>query len=970
MSTFKPATDVGAPSEREAMATRLLHAHSPVEVADAMYLGDRHMRDATMLWSTRWPRDIACHPDHPGNAAIVTAAIEMVSQARLGGAPSPQLRILHDNGEQMVAVLYCPDTCLAPAEPATYRFGEVLAIQHMRENVLRLERSEMLQNSLYAISDMAGSDLDMPDMMRGLHRIVSGLMYAENFYVVMYDGESDSLRFLYFADAADTRKPGPAEEIPLSRIEQGLIWYLLREHKPLMGSIEQLRGQVPGPLRVEGTESKDWLGMPMLLDGVVRGALIVLSYLDGLKYTTAEMSLLAFVAEHVVTALERRASHLELEQRVEDRTAELADANFELRREVTERLRNERLQDALYQIAALASSDDTSDSFYRHVHAVIGELINAKNFYVALASEDGHTVSFPYAVDQRNDDWGTRSHARGLTEFVLRTRTPQRVDAARMKILVEAGELDAVTTATPALVWLGVPLLGADRPIGVVAVQSYDEGVELDKRDAELLTFVSYQLASSIQRRKAAERLKQANATLENRVGERTRELRDQISVREKVEAKLHHQVMHDALTGLPNRIYLRDCIERGIARMRRDPSQRLGLLYIDVDRFKVVNDSLGHRAGDEVLREVGRRLSECARGSDVVARLAGDEFAILIEQANPPEDVAKVAQRVLTSLQSPIVLAERKLRLSVSIGIAIADDSNGSADGIVHDADRALYRAKAAGRNRFVIFDASMQDAAIGVLNLEQELRDALINDEFVPYFQPLVHLADGRVVGYEALLRWNHPQRGVLVPGAFLGVAEDSGLIEAIDLRMFQLALDCSRELVREGGYISLNVSPRLFQQKEFDVHLRVLIADSGFDPACLRLEVTEGTLLEDPDVMVATLQRLRDAGIESALDDFGTGYSSLGYVHVFPLRMIKIDRSFISPFSAGVSPRSSAIIEAVLVLGKALDIEILAEGIETEYQLGVLREMGCSYGQGYLFGQPAPARHWLGQSAAARD
>ena len=308
----------------------------------------------------------------------MTATIDAVVEARDGGDVPAHLRILHDDGYHMAAVLHCPDGCPDLLEPAAHRLGEVLAIQRMQESVARLEQAEMLQRSLYAIADMAGSDLDMPDMLRGLHRIVSDLMYAENFYIALYDSERDSLRFLYFADVVDTQRLDPDEEIPLAQIERGLTWYLVRDRKPLMGSTAQLREQVSGPLRVHGPDSSDWLGVPMMREGRVRGALVVQSYLEGTQYTTAEMSLLAFVAEHVLTALERKTSQAELERRVAERTRQLAETNVELRREVAERERGERLQAALYQIAALTNSEDTSERFYRHVHAIVGELINAE----------------------------------------------------------------------------------------------------------------------------------------------------------------------------------------------------------------------------------------------------------------------------------------------------------------------------------------------------------------------------------------------------------------------------------------------------------------------------------------------------------------------------------------------------------------------------------------------------------------
>ncbi len=942
----------------------LLRAASPADIAAIVLAEDAWLRShsACVIWSTHWPRDVETYPPAPGAMALA-AAQEAVTRWRTGRELPPSVQVLCDDGDGSAAVLYCPGGCTTVDPLIARRLCELLWAQRMRESLARLEQAEKLQRSLYAIADMAGSDLDMPDMLRGLHRIVSELMYAENFYIVLYNRERASLRFLYFADVADEKLPLTDGEMPLARIERGLTWYLLHDRRPLMGDMDDLRTQVSGELAVHGTDSTDWLGVPMLRDGEVRGAVVVQSYTGQRHYTTAEMSLLAFVAEHILTALERKYGQEALEQRVVERTQQLEDANLELRREVAERERGQRLQAALYRIAALASLDESSAAFYRHVHATVGELIDARNFYIALLSDDGSTVSFPYAADAFEGDWDPRSYGRGLTEYVIRSGKPQLVDCAREEVLLANGEIDASMIGAPTKVWLGAPLLSTEGVIGVVAVQSYDSEDAYDARDAELLTFVSYQIASSLQRRRAAELLQQANAELEHRVAERTRELSEQIHVREQVEAQLKHQVLHDTLTGLPNRAYLRERVERGIARLRRDASRGFGVLYIDVDRFKVVNDSLGHRAGDEVLQEVAARLSGCVREPDLVARLAGDEFVLLIEHTDLPEATCKVAQRVLRALERPLNAAGRELQISASIGIAIADRHCESADRILHDADVALYRAKAAGRNRFVLFDEAMHETAMGVLDMEQALREAIARDEFVPFFQPLVRMSDQSVVGYEALLRWRHPTRGLLVPGDFLKVAEDSGLIEIIDWRMFRLALESSRPLVRDGAFITLNVSPRLFQHEDFDQRLLELTDDIGFDRHCLRLEVTEGTLLGDPETVAGTLQRLRKARIEAALDDFGTGYSSLGHVHLFPLRMIKIDRSFIAPFAEGIDvARSCAVVETILALGNALGVDILAEGIETERQREVLQGMGCVYGQGYLFAHPQPVEYWL--------
>ncbi len=976
-----PVEILGEHSRLDIVAQPLLGADSIKALANLLLAEQRHI-DSTphcVVWAWDWPQSISFHPAASRTATRMARIEHVVAASRAGTSVDPQARILCDDGQGAVALLLALEpsdnataAVTAPRDEATLaaagkRLAELLQLQQLHASVARLEQGEQLQRALYAIADMAGSELDMPDMLRGLHRIVADLMYAENFFIALHDPLQDTLRFLYFVDTEDGKIPGSSERsgvFPLQQLKRGLTWYLIRDGKPLMGTTEQLRKQVSGPLQLHGADSIDWLGVPMLRDGRVQGVVVVQSYLPGIRFSAADRALLAFVAEHILTALERKQTQEELEKQVLLRTHELAEANIGLLDQVAERERGERLQAVLYRIAALSSSDESSQRFYRHVHGVVGELLNAENFYIALLSDDGASLEFPYWIDTHDPPPAPRPLKRGLTEYVMRSGKPQLVDHSRARDLMATGEIDygVAIHESATKCWLGAPLIGNDVVLGAVAIQSYTDTVGYDADDAELLTFVSYQIASSLQRRNSAAALKTLNAELEQRVQERTAELREQIGVRERVESQLLHQVMHDALTGLPNRIYLRDRIERAMASLRRDAQMQFGLLYIDIDRFKVVNDSLGHLAGDVVLQEVSRRLASCVREPDVVARLAGDEFAILIEHAEIPDTATKVARRILESMEQPIQVAGQPLQAGVSIGIAIGDAHYHNADEPLRDADTALYRAKSAGRNRFVMYDESLYQAAMNVFALEQDLRRALVNDEFMPYFQPLVRLKDATVIGYEALLRWRHPQRGVLAPGDFLQVAEDSGLIEPIDWRMFRLSMECADKLVRDGGYITINVSPRLFQNDDLDQRLLQLIRDTGFDPAKLRVEVTEGTLLGDAEAAAAVLQRLRDAGIETALDDFGTGYSSLGQVHLFPLRMIKIDRSFISPIGSSTSTRTTAVIRAILALSHSLGVEVVAEGIETEVQRDALVAMGCVYGQGYLFGRPHPEAHWI--------
>ncbi len=965
----------------ETLASLLLGAQSPAHVAEVLFVSEPRLADgsARILWSMDWPETVVSEPRGVIDPALLARARNAVEQRRRGVEPDGDLSILCDDGGGGVAVVHAPgvtDLALTPVFAVVgIRMDEVMAIQRLHDTALRASQAEHLQHALFAIADMSASELDMPEMLRGLHRIVATLMYAENFYIVLYDRTLDSLRFIYYVDTVETDAPSCDHDFPMAEMKIALTGHLIRGGKALMGTLAEVRQQVQGPLRIGGTDCLDWLGVPMMRDGQAHGGLVLQTYVEGIRFSEVDKALLGFVAEHVLTALERKQGQAELERRVQERTLQLAEANANLCEKIDGLERAEHLQTTLYRIAALANSDESSDRFYRQVHAAVGELLYAENFYIGLLSDDREHLEFPYYADAHDPDQPPRPLGRGLTEYVMRSREAHVVDGAEFVALTERGEIEPVlaigkvtSDSPPTICWVGAPLLDSDGVFGVVALQSYREDQLYTNRDANLLIFVAHQIASSLKRRQAAEQLLELNADLEQRVASRTHELSEQISVRERIEARLKHQVMHDPLTGLPNRLYMHDRIERAIARFQRHPDQPFALLYLDVDRFKVVNDSLGHLAGDELLKEVSRRLLRCVREPDVVSRLSGDEFAVLLEEVPQPHTASQVAQRILDTLQEPLTIEGRELRIFASIGIAICERRHRTTDALLQDADTALYGAKAAGRRRFVQFNESMQRAERDVLGMEHELRAALEGGQFEAYFQPLVRLADRTRVGYEALVRWNHPTRGVLLPSQFLPVAEECGLVNAIDWQMYRSACATGIKLIRAGGYITINVSPQHFQSNDLDSRLLELTTATGFNPAQLRIEVTEGTLLGDPEAVTNQLQKLSDAHIATALDDFGTGYCSLGYVHRFPLRMLKIDRSFIEPLDGSNTRRSTAVIGAVLALASSLEIEVLAEGIETEIQHEALRAMGCAYGQGYLYGRPQPVSHWMKLSAVA--
>ena len=842
--------------------------------------------------------------------------------------------------------------------PLTRRVAELIDRERLRSSLYRLESAERLQRALYAIADLASADLEMPEMLAGIHEIVGDLMYAENFMIVRYDRARGKVRFIYFVDSHDNDNPDPDMEFGVDDLQNSLTMAMLRHGRPVMGPSRQLREEL-GVARDEsfGPDSVDWLGVPMLSGGEVRGGIVVQTYDDSLRYSEEDRALLSYVAQHILTALVRKQAHEDLEDRVEARTREL-------REQIIERERGERLQTAYRAIAEAATSAETMDGFYRESHRIVGELLNAKNFFVALLGSDD-MLWFPYAIDERDPlaRFEPRKRGKTLTDYVLRTGRPLLANRDEIAQLRGLGE--AVAVGTPAECWLGVPLRGESGLLGVMAVQSYQGHILYNRRDEEILSFVSNHVALALERKHAQDSLRRAYADLERRVDERTRELadtnrelRDQIKVRQQIELRLKHEALHDALTGLPNRALLLDRLGHALARYRRDPSRQFAVLFLDLDRFKIINDSVGHLVGDELLKEVSARISGILRADDTVARLGGDEFAILLADVESPDDVIAAARRLIGVLQEPVRVAGKELFTSASIGIAMAEERYTRAEELLRDADVAMYRAKAAGRHRVELFDERLHQEALRVLDLEGDLRRALARNEFEPHFQAIVDLIDESVVGYEALLRWRHPERGLILPGDFLEVADDTACSEQIDWQMFDQVCSQIQGLATGEQYVAINVSPRHFRSSDFLRRILDRTIAYGVPPHRLRIEITEGALLENPLDIREALTQLRQQGILASLDDFGTGYSSLSYLHQFPIHALKIDRSFVADLRPGLPRGNTAIVRAILALARSLNIEVVAEGIETSAQREALLELGCRYGQGFLFAHPRPA------------
>ncbi|HEX5911094.1 MAG TPA: EAL domain-containing protein, partial [Thermoleophilaceae bacterium] len=428
------------------------------------------------------------------------------------------------------------------------------------------------------------------------------------------------------------------------------------------------------------------------------------------------------------------------------------------------------------------------------------------------------------------------------------------------------------------------------------------------------------------------------------------------VGERTNLEDQLRHQAFHDPLTALPNRSLFEDRVRHAVARTRRH-GRGMAVLFVDLDDFKTVNDSLGHAAGDELLRQVAERLDGWVRSSDTVARLGGDEFAVLVEEPDDPDEAREIADRIHAGLEQPFAIDGHELFTRASVGIAPAE-SGATSEELMRNADTAMYVAKAAGKGRTEVFRATMHMEVQRRLQLSGDLRRALDNGELHVQYQPLVDLPSGRVLGAEALARWNHPKLGQVPPVDFIPVAEETGLI--VPLGGWVLAEACGQAVRWHAGsdsdpiYVSVNVSPRQFRQPGTVVEqVKAALDGSGLDPTFLVLEITESVLMQDREVIRRELTALRDLGVRVAIDDFGTGYSALTYLRDFPIDMVKMDQSFVNDLSAGRGDQ--ALVRSVVELGEALDMQIVAEGIERRDQLDHLSDMRCSVGQGYYFARP---------------
>ena len=520
---------------------------------------------------------------------------------------------------------------------------------------------------------------------------------------------------------------------------------------------------------------------------------------------------------------------------------------------------------------------------------------------------------------------------------------------------VAAATVNSVERAGLAVFIVGAPVIS----IIYFTYHKYLDEIKSTSAQAEQ---AERQRAEAERARAEAERERAEQA--ERHVEELNRHIAEQERISTQLkESKEHfrHAAFHDTLTNLPNRALLAENLKFVIERAKQQEANQFAVLFLDLDRFKNVNDSLGHSIGDQLLIAMARRLESCIRESDMVARLSGDEFAILLDGIPNQNEAAKMARRIQEKLQSPFNLSGHEVFTTTSIGIALSSTGYDHPENMLRDADTAMYRAKAQGKACYEIFDKGMHTHAVYLLQMENDLRRAIDREELRVYYQPIVSLDSGQLAGFEALVRWQHPERGFINPSDFIPLAEDTGLIVPLGLWVLRRACEQLgqwqwQSAANRSLFMSVNLSGKQVARPKLVSEIRQVLEETRIEPKYLKLEITESAVMENAETAVQLLRRLKALGVQLSIDDFGTGYSSLGYLHRFPVNTLKIDRSFVGRI--GEAAENIEIVRTIISLAENMGMEVVAEGVETLSQLSQLRKLKCQYGQGYLFSRPVDA------------
>lgn len=592
-----------------------------------------------------------------------------------------------------------------------------------------------------------------------------------------------------------------------------------------------------------------------------------------------------------------------------------------------------KIQDSLFEIAELIFTTENIDDFYHKLHLSIGRLTFTNNFYIGLQTEDKKSLSLPYCVDEneeviKNETISLESTIPSISGYILKNNIPLLIYKSEIEEKIRAKEFYIIGSLPEA--WLGVPF-GDEQLRGIVAVQSYTDGYIFTQKDKQLLTFVAKHIHNAIERMQT--------------------------------KSELQFLALHDPLTKLPNRLLFTDRVNQAIIKTKRSRKFSIAVLFLDLDRFKQINDMHGHYVGDQLLIEISSRISSCLRKSDTLCRLGGDEFAILLENIAIEADVEKVAQNIIGVVQQKVTTDNAHINTSISIGATLFHQGEIATKELLIQADEAMYRAKLNGRNQVVYFCEKEGLNHISSYKLERDFLAAIEKEELYLVYQPIVDLKTNTITNAEALIRWQHSQHGLVSPDVFLPELEKVGYLPQLDLYVLNRAVTFLSENINKLATdftLSINISGQGFTEPALISRIRYYYQQVPNLLSYLCLEITEQTIVDNVQNTQSSIQIFHSMGIKIALDDFGTGYSSLSYINNFTFNILKIDRSFINNLEQ--DKKNTIILEAIIKLSKSLSIQVIVEGIETKSQYQFLQELGCDKGQGFYMSKPIVENDFL--------
>lgn len=721
-------------------------------------------------------------------------------------------------------------------------------------DITKRKRLEAESRAISRIIHGAASTTNLEELLELIHRTIKKIVYAENFFVALFDPETEMLSMQFWVDKYD---PMPA---PL-KIGRSLSAYVFREGRSMLFTDDDVKRLIDqGEVESVGTDSPIWLGVPLKTPTGAIGVLVVQDYENSDTYSQRDVELLTSVADQIALAIERKRAEEAL-------------------------LRSQER----FELVSRATSD-----------AVWDWNLSTNEIWW----NEGFQKLFGYESDEIGsglDSWITRLHPDDSERVVhdihrhIESRMTNWIDEYRF--LRRDGSYASVI----------------DR--GYVV---YDEA----KTPIRMLGSMM------------------------------------DVTDRKSLEDQLTHQALHDPLTKIANRALFKDRVDHALTKLIRSNSS-LAVLFLDLDNFKAINDSLGHAAGDKLLVSVAERLQDCLRNADTAARLGGDEFAVLVESMYRKDEAVMIAERILAVFRQPFMIGGKEIHVGTSVGIAInTSDSIQSSEELLRNADLAMYTAKSQGKGKYIVFEATMHEALMERIELEEELRRGIEERQFVIHYQPILDLSSSKMVGMEALVRWNHPRLGLLAPMKFIPMAEETNLI--VPLGEWILGEACRQVQSWRDEYkgelevaVTVNISIRQFLQTELVDLVSRALKNSGLPPASLILEITESFMMQDTEATIAKLHELKKLGVRLAIDDFGTGYSSLSYLQRFPIDILKIDKSFVDKLGQG--SEGNAVARAIIMMGDSLNLKTIAEGIEHPEQIDELQLLGCQSGQGFHFAKP---------------